>query len=120
MKQSVACQAGAIVDQQIANDALAGEEAAGVVEGVGADGQAGNEQHLPAGVQALEEFGHLAGEEFRAEKVHSDGQVRAVLLEGADGEEDQGFVQVELLDFEPGHFGEIADHRRASFRRPVR
>src|SRR5439155_5359959 len=85
-----------------------------VAKSRGADGKRRTDQNGPPRLGLDNPLGQLLVEILGVKEVSPDGQVRAVLLERADGEEHHRAVAVERVNLGEAELGEAVDHCAAS------
>ena len=96
----------AIVQHRVAHDALPHPDGADRVEGERAQVERGREHGAPARAGGHEPLGDALGEVPRRDRVDADGQVRAVRLERAHGQDDHRTCPVERVERRRGHLFE--------------
>ncbi len=90
MAEARARERAAIVYEEVAHHALSHRDGADGFEGKGAEVQRRREDHVPARTLGHEALGHGLGEVPARVSVHPEGQMRAMGLERARGQDDDG------------------------------
>ena len=88
----------AVIHNQIANRPRACQERPRFIERRGSERNGRTEQHGPAGLFRDNPLRQSLAEKLGAEQVRPHRQVRPVLFERADGENDGGALAVELAE----------------------
>ncbi len=103
------------VDDGVADDTLAHGDGADGVEREGAQVQRGRQHGRPPRPLRGQPMRDLLGEVARGEGVDAEGQMGPVLLQGADGEEDDGALAIERVERRHGQLLEPMNAHAASF-----
>ena len=106
------CERAAVVHERVANHALAHVHGAHRLERERAEVERGREHDGPVRPLGDQPVRHRAREMARRERIHPDGQMRAVLLERAHGQDHGRPRAVQRVQRRRGHLLETVDTQK--------